>query len=176
MDPLLCSAISAVAVLYCACADLCFACSPSVVLHTSFHITCVHVCCVQHWDDSDIPELLGWMEEHLQEGIATLSSFERYKKELLAGQLTWAPMHESGAWLAAAVRDPFDAACNVLGKHKACAAGCLADGLWQRPCSHANAATAACLSTCHCVTHTTTSVVFLLHCRHILAGQLRKAC
>lgn len=32
-----------------------------------------------------------------QEGIATLSSFERYKKELLAGQLTWAPMHESGA-------------------------------------------------------------------------------
>jgi V-type H+-transporting ATPase subunit H len=51
----------------------------------------------QHWDDSDIADLLGWMEEHLQEGIATLSSFERYRKELLTGQLTWAPMHESGA-------------------------------------------------------------------------------
>lgn len=50
---------------------------------------------LQNWDDQDIPELLEWMEEHLQEGIATLSSFERYKKELLAGQLTWAPMHES---------------------------------------------------------------------------------
>lgn len=35
----------------------------------------------------------------LQEGIATLSSFERYKSELLAGQLSWAPMHESGGWL-----------------------------------------------------------------------------
>ncbi len=33
----------------------------------------------------------------VQEGIATLSSFERYKKELLSGQLTWAPMHDSGA-------------------------------------------------------------------------------
>lgn len=50
---------------------------------------------LQHWDDQDIPELLEWMGEHLQEGIATLSSFERYKKELLGGQLSWAPMHES---------------------------------------------------------------------------------
>ena len=31
-----------------------------------------------------------------QEGIATLSSFGRYREELLAGQLAWAPMHESG--------------------------------------------------------------------------------
>ncbi|PSC76439.1 V-type proton ATPase subunit H-like [Micractinium conductrix] len=53
---------------------------------------------LQHWDDSDIPDLLSWMEDHLQEGIATLSSFERYKKELLGGQLTWAPMHESDAF------------------------------------------------------------------------------
>lgn len=58
---------------------------------------CAAVPAAQNWDDQDIPELLEWMEEHLQEGIATLSSFERYKKELLAGQLTWAPMHESGA-------------------------------------------------------------------------------
>lgn len=103
---------------------------------------------LQHWDDQDIPDLIAWMEEHLQvgglfqtaepvpwllqlpalgsrpsgsdpapckllfllkppccaccgvqEGIATLSSFERYKKELLSGQLTWAPMHDSGALL-----------------------------------------------------------------------------
>lgn len=54
---------------------------------------------MQHWDDQDIPDLLDWMGEHLQAGIATISSFERYKKELLGGQLTWAPMHESGEQL-----------------------------------------------------------------------------
>ncbi|EFN53238.1 hypothetical protein CHLNCDRAFT_32265 [Chlorella variabilis] len=53
---------------------------------------------LQHWDDQDIPDLLDWMGEHLQAGIATISSFERYKKELLGGQLTWAPMHESDAF------------------------------------------------------------------------------
>ena len=52
---------------------------------------------LQRWDDADIPDLLAWMEEHLQAGIATLSSFERYRGELLSGSLTWAPMHESGA-------------------------------------------------------------------------------
>jgi hypothetical protein len=39
------------------------------------------------------------MEGHLAEGIATLSSFDRYKQELLSGQLSWAPMHESGGWV-----------------------------------------------------------------------------
>lgn len=148
---------------------------PRYFLFTSVLISCSCPCLVlQHWDDSDIPDLLSWMEDHLQvggkcwvelgcagvervahskhsasvprgatplrtsgcpapplllcslpnevsfavpprlhvavptaacacfplsclqEGIATLSSFERYKKELLGGQLTWAPMHESG--------------------------------------------------------------------------------
>lgn len=38
--------------------------------------------------------LLEWMEEQLAEGILTLSSFERYRKELLAGNLIWSPLHD----------------------------------------------------------------------------------
>lgn len=49
---------------------------------------------LQNWDDEDVVALLEWMEDQLAEGIMTLSSFERYRKELLAGTLTWSPLHE----------------------------------------------------------------------------------
>eukprot|EP00887_Chlorella_sp_A99_P006497 scaffold3.g6497.t1 len=55
---------------------------------------------LQNWDDADIPELLEWTSEHLAAGIAALSSFERYRKEVLSGQLTWAPLHDQDTfWL-----------------------------------------------------------------------------
>lgn len=71
-------------------------------------MSCVHAMlqcytCRRHWAaccaHTLAPSIRGPAGTRLpQEGIATLSSFERYKKELLAGQLTWAPMHESGGW------------------------------------------------------------------------------
>lgn len=69
---------------------------------------------LQHWDDQDIPDLIAWMEEHLQEGIATLSSFERYKKELLSGQLTWAPMHDSDSFWRENAEKLVDNNCQLL--------------------------------------------------------------
>ncbi len=53
---------------------------------------------MQHWDDEDIPLLLEWVDEQLAEGILSLSSFERYKKELLAGSLNWSPLHDQVQW------------------------------------------------------------------------------
>lgn len=49
----------------------------------------------QNWDDEDIPALLEWMDEHLQQGVLALTSFDRYRKELLAGVLTRSPLHDS---------------------------------------------------------------------------------
>lgn len=55
---------------------------------------------LQTWDDEDVPPLLEWMADHLEEGIFSLSSFERYKGELQTGKLHWGPIHESEAfWL-----------------------------------------------------------------------------
>lgn len=110
-------------------AGCCWSRSPSAVeawpggLGTDFAVCVCSPCSPsspsQNWDDQDIPDLLGWMEDHLLEGIATLSSFDRYKKELLSGQLSWAPMHESGGWglhrtAAASRRAATSVACILL--------------------------------------------------------------
>lgn len=50
---------------------------------------------LQRWDDADIPEQLAWMEAHLAEGIAALSSFDRFKREVTSGALSWSPLHDS---------------------------------------------------------------------------------
>jgi hypothetical protein len=39
--------------------------------------------------------MLGFMDERLREGIQELSSFDKYKKEVLSGCLDWTPMHTS---------------------------------------------------------------------------------
>ncbi len=57
-------------------------------------VNAVLCCAVQNWDDEDIPLLLEWVDEQLAEGILQLSSFERYKKELLAGTFNWSPLHD----------------------------------------------------------------------------------
>lgn len=69
---------------------------------------------MQHWDDDDIPTLLEWMDDQLAEGILRLSSFERYKKELLAGTLNWSPLHEQESfWLEHSER-LVDSNCQLL--------------------------------------------------------------
>ncbi|MEW5299224.1 MAG: hypothetical protein WDW36_002259 [Sanguina aurantia] len=50
---------------------------------------------LQTWGDSDIPELLSYLDESLKAGMTVLSSFERYRKEVLSGSLDWSPMHTS---------------------------------------------------------------------------------
>lgn len=50
---------------------------------------------LQSWGDSDIPELLAFLDEALKAGITVLSSFEKYRKEVLSGSLDWSPMHTS---------------------------------------------------------------------------------
>jgi V-type H+-transporting ATPase subunit H len=49
----------------------------------------------QSWGDEDIPELLTSLSDRLKEGITVLSSFDKYKKEVLSGSLDWGPMHTS---------------------------------------------------------------------------------
>lgn len=60
---------------------------------------------LQNWDDADIPDQLEWTAEHLAAGIASLSSFDRYKREVLSGSLTRAPLHEQDTfWMENAAR------------------------------------------------------------------------
>ncbi len=61
-------------------------------------LNCVCVCvraCVQPWGDADVPELLTSMEDKLRHGVQLLSSFDKYRKELLSGHLDWGPTHTS---------------------------------------------------------------------------------
>ena len=52
----------------------------------------------QTWDDEDIPNLLEWMTDHLEQGVASMTSFERYKKELTKGSLIRSPLHDDEAF------------------------------------------------------------------------------
>lgn len=54
----------------------------------------------QSWDDEDIPSLLEWMADHLEQGVASMTSFERYKKELSRGTLIRSPLHDDDAFWA----------------------------------------------------------------------------
>ena len=42
-----------------------------------------------------MPALLDWLEDKLAENIQLLSSYEKYKREVLGGSLDWSPMHTS---------------------------------------------------------------------------------
>eukprot|EP00882_Tetradesmus_deserticola_P003843 GHRQ01004066.1.p1 GENE.GHRQ01004066.1~~GHRQ01004066.1.p1 ORF type:complete len:495 (+),score=256.12 GHRQ01004066.1:223-1707(+) len=54
---------------------------------------------LQSWGDEDIPELLESLAAALKEQAVVLSSWEKYKKEVLSGNLDWSPMHSSeGFW------------------------------------------------------------------------------
>lgn len=47
----------------------------------------------QTWSDEDIPELLETLDESINTSVAAMSSFEKYRTEVLSGSLDWTPMH-----------------------------------------------------------------------------------
>ncbi|KAF1862645.1 hypothetical protein Lal_00013406 [Lupinus albus] len=48
----------------------------------------------QAWSDEDLLEALNSLEEGLKDNIKKLSSFDKYKQEVLLGHLDWSPMHK----------------------------------------------------------------------------------
>ncbi|KAK9146161.1 hypothetical protein Sjap_006064 [Stephania japonica] len=48
----------------------------------------------QAWSDEDLLEALNQLEVSLKDNIKKLSSFDKYKQEVLLGQLDWSPMHK----------------------------------------------------------------------------------
>lgn len=48
----------------------------------------------QAWSDEDLLEALNQLEEGLKDNIKKLSSFDKYKQEVLLGQPDWSPMHK----------------------------------------------------------------------------------
>ncbi|CAK0784291.1 hypothetical protein CVIRNUC_007495 [Coccomyxa viridis] len=55
---------------------------------------------LQSWEDEDVAAALEWLKEKLAEDIKLLSSWDKYKKEVLSGSLEWSPMHTSDQfWL-----------------------------------------------------------------------------
>ena len=55
---------------------------------------------MQNFEDEDVGATLEWLKEKLADNIKLLSSWDKYKKEVLSGSLEWSPMHTSeGFWL-----------------------------------------------------------------------------
>lgn len=53
----------------------------------------------QAWSDEDLLDALNQLEEGLKDNIKRLSSFDKYKQEVLLGHLDWSPMHkDAGFW------------------------------------------------------------------------------
>ncbi|XWS58714.1 hypothetical protein CRYUN_Cryun08bG0058200 [Craigia yunnanensis] len=48
----------------------------------------------QAWSDEDLLEVLNQLEDGLKDNIKKLSSFDKYKQEVLLGHLDWSPMHK----------------------------------------------------------------------------------
>ncbi|MCL7050677.1 hypothetical protein MKW94_012724 [Papaver nudicaule] len=48
----------------------------------------------QAWSDEDLLESLNQLEEGLKDNIKKMSSFDKYKQEVLLGHLDWSPMHK----------------------------------------------------------------------------------
>ncbi|KAI3959961.1 hypothetical protein MKX01_030252 [Papaver californicum] len=46
------------------------------------------------WNDEDLLEGLNQLEEGLKDNIKEMSSFDKYKQEVLLGHLDWSPMHK----------------------------------------------------------------------------------
>ena len=48
----------------------------------------------QSWADEDVPALLESMDESIDSSVMENSSFEKYKAEVLSGNLDWTPVHK----------------------------------------------------------------------------------
>ncbi|KAJ7534492.1 hypothetical protein O6H91_13G096900 [Diphasiastrum complanatum] len=53
---------------------------------------------LQAWSDEDLTQALDALEISLNDNIKLLSSFEKYKQELLSGNLDWTPVHRDGTF------------------------------------------------------------------------------
>ncbi|CAN7032321.1 unnamed protein product [Brassica rapa subsp. trilocularis] len=59
----------------------------------------IHSLKTQAWSDEDLQDALNQLEEGLKDKIRKLSSFDKYKQEVLLGHLDWTPMHkEANLW------------------------------------------------------------------------------
>ncbi|CAF2147079.1 V-type proton ATPase subunit H [Brassica rapa] len=59
----------------------------------------IHSLKTQAWSDEDLLDALNQLEEGLKDNIKKLSSFDKYKQEVLLGHLDWNPMHkEANFW------------------------------------------------------------------------------
>ncbi|CAF2239923.1 unnamed protein product [Brassica napus] len=59
----------------------------------------IHSLKTQAWSDEDLLDALNQLEEGLKDKIWKLSSFDKYKQEVLLGHLEWNPMHkEANFW------------------------------------------------------------------------------
>ncbi|KAL0699043.1 hypothetical protein Bca4012_055165 [Brassica carinata] len=59
----------------------------------------IHSLKTHAWSDEDLLDALNQLEEGLKENIRKLSSFDKYKQEVLLGHLDWNPMHkEANFW------------------------------------------------------------------------------
>ncbi|KAF2551609.1 hypothetical protein F2Q68_00037794 [Brassica cretica] len=59
----------------------------------------IHSLKTQAWSDEDLLDALNQLEEGLKDKIKKLSSFDKYKQEVLLGHLDWNPMHkEANFW------------------------------------------------------------------------------
>ena len=52
-------------------------------------------CALQQKEDEDLIGALEALDVSLKENIQLLSSFEKYKKEVIGDSLDWTPMHTS---------------------------------------------------------------------------------
>ncbi|KAF9598005.1 hypothetical protein IFM89_023577 [Coptis chinensis] len=48
----------------------------------------------QAWTDEDLLEALNQLEEVMRDNVKKLSSFDKYKQEVLLGHLDWSPIHK----------------------------------------------------------------------------------
>ncbi|KAL4193727.1 hypothetical protein AMTRI_Chr06g200900 [Amborella trichopoda] len=53
----------------------------------------VQILKAQAWSDEDLLDALNQLEEGLKDNIKKMSSFDKYKQEVLLGHLDWSPMH-----------------------------------------------------------------------------------
>ncbi|KAK9735865.1 hypothetical protein RND81_04G233700 [Saponaria officinalis] len=49
---------------------------------------------VHAWGDEDLVEALNQLEEGMKDNMKKLSSFDKYKQEVLLGHLDWTPVHK----------------------------------------------------------------------------------
>lgn len=69
---------------------------------------------LQSWGDDDLSAGLEFLEESLRSSIVDLSSFDKYKKEVMSGNLDWTPIHQEESFWRLNVDKFEEKECQVL--------------------------------------------------------------